>query len=126
MPKEYSRTDRIAAVMLRELAALIQFEVKDPRVGFVTVYAVKVTRDLSHAKVYISRMGSDEEIEQAVKVLNKAKGFLRTALAQKIKLRTMPALHFVYDKSVLEGGRLSKLIDDAISQGESIKKNIDE
>lgn len=126
MPKEYNRVDRIGAVMQKELALLIQYEIKDPRVNFVTVCAVKVSRDLSHAKVYISQLGDQQEIAQTVAVLNKAKGFLRTQLAHKMNLRITPELNFIYDKSVAEGGRLSALIDEAIEKSEAIKKKTDE
>lgn len=126
MPKEYSRTDRIAGLMQRELAYLIQYEIKDPRVKLVTISAVKVSRDLAHAKIYISQLSSEEEISKTVAVLNKAQGFLRTLLAQKMKLRTTPQLHFVHDASIAEGSRLSALIDQALEEDKSIKKKRDD
>ena len=125
MPKEYSRADRIAELIQRELAFLMQREVKDPRVKMVTVSAVKVSRDLSHAKVYISQIAAKEDVEKTVAVLNKASSFLRTALAQRVKLRITPHLHFVYDKSIAEGGRLSSLIDKALADSDAIKKKHD-
>src|SRR3546814_9161952 len=77
MAKEYSRTQRIGDQMQRELAQLIRREVKDPRVGLVTITAVEVSRDVGHAKIFITVMGQDsaEEIAQSIKVLNSAAGF---------------------------------------------------
>ncbi len=85
MAKEYSRTQRIGDQMQRELAQLIRREVKDPRVGLVTITAVEVSRDVGHAKIFITVMGQDnsEEIAQSIKVLNAAAGFLRMQLAVK-------------------------------------------
>jgi ribosome-binding factor A len=85
MAKEYSRTQRIGDQMQRELAQLIRREVKDPRVGLVTITAVEVSRDVGHAKIFITVMGQDnaEDIAQSIKVLNAAAGFLRMQLAAK-------------------------------------------
>ena len=80
MAKEYSRTQRIGDQMQRELAQLIRREVKDPRVGLVTITAVEVSRDVGHAKIFITVMGQDsrDDIAQSIKVLNSAAGFLRS------------------------------------------------
>ena len=118
MAKEYSRTQRIGDQMQRELAQLIRREVKDPRVGLVTITAVDVSRDVGHAKVYITVMGEDsaEEIKQSIKVLNAAAGFLRMQLAREMKLRSVPQLHFHYDESVSRGAHLSALIERAVAE----------
>jgi len=118
MAKEYSRTQRIGDQMQRELAQLIRREVKDPRVGLVTITAVDVTRDLGHAKVYITVMGDDggEQVKQSVKVLNAAGSFLRTQLGREMKLRSVPQLHFHYDESVARGAHLSALIERAVAE----------
>ena len=120
MAKEYSRAQRIGDQMQRELAQLILREVKDPRVsGLVTVTAVEVSRDASHAKVFITIMGSeidDESIRQSVKVLNDASGFLRMQLGKAMKLRTVPQLHFNYDASVRRGVELTSLIERAVAE----------
>ena len=115
MPRDYSRTLRIAEQIQRDLADLIRLEVKDPRVGFVTVTGVEVTKDYSHAKVFYTTLEAGERIAETTAGLNRAGGFLRRELSQRIKLRTMPQLTFVYDESVERGVRLSKLIDDAIA-----------
>lgn len=116
MPKDFSRTLRVADQIQRELADLLQNEIKDPRVGKVTITAVEVTRDYGHAKIFYTTLGSKEENFLAEKGLDHAKGFLRSSLSHRMKLRIIPQLHFVYDESVERGVRLSKLIDEAVAQ----------
>ncbi|ARU87372.1 30S ribosome-binding factor RbfA [Pseudomonas sp. M30-35] len=120
MAKEYSRAQRIGDQMQRELAQLILREVKDPRVsGLVTVTAVEVSRDASHAKVFITVMGAEidaESIRLSVKVLNDASGFLRMQLGKAMKLRSVPNLRFHYDESVIRGAQLSALIERAVTE----------
>ena len=116
MAQEYSRTQRVADQIQRELAALIQREVKDPRLGMATVSAVEVSRDLSHAKVFVTILNGDEdqqEITESVKALNNASGFLRSQLGQRMKLRIVPTLRFHFDDSLSRGNYLSNLIDQA-------------
>lgn len=116
MPKEYSRSLRVADQIQRELADLLQNEIKDPRVKLITITAVEVTRDYSHAKIFYTTLGNPVENDLVEKGLEHAKGFLRTNLSHRMKLRIIPQLHFVYDESVERGIRLSKLIDEAIAQ----------
>ena len=116
MAQEYSRTQRVADQIQRELASLIQREVKYPRVGMATVSAVEVSRDLSHAKVFVTIFNGSEdeqEIIESVKALNSASGFLRSQLGQRMKLRIVPTLRFHYDDSLSRGNYLSNLIDQA-------------
>jgi ribosome-binding factor A len=116
MAQEYSRTQRVADQIQRELASLIQREVKDPRVGMATVSAVEVSRDLSHAKVFVTIFNGSEdeqEITESVKALNSASGFLRSQLGQRMKLRIVPTLRFHFDDSLSRGNYLSNLIDQA-------------
>jgi len=116
MAQEYSRTQRVADQIQRERAALIQREVKDPRVGMATVSAVEVSRDLSHAKVFVTVLNGGEdqqEITESVKALNNASGFLRSQLGQRMKLRIVPTLRFHFDDSLSRGNYLSNLIDQA-------------
>jgi len=115
MAKVFSRTGRVAEQIQRDLAELIQLEVKDPRVGLVTLTGVEVTQDYAHAKVYFTTMGSAEQVPLVQAGLERASGFLRSQLAHRMKLRIMPQLHFIYDSSVAEGVRLSQLIDEAVS-----------
>ncbi len=115
-PRGFNRTDRVADQIQKDLAVLLQRELKDPRVGMVTVSSVSVSKDFSYADVYVSFMdkNSAEEAEKAVEILEKAAGFLRTQLAKGIKLRVMPRLRFHFDATLLEGPRLSALIDKAV------------
>ena len=118
MAKEYSRTQRVADQMQRELALLIQREVRDPRIGMVTVTAAEVSRDLAHAKIFITLMGdaNDEDITQNLAALKDAAGFLRVQLGRVMKLRSIPQLHFFYDESVRRGVHLSSLIERAVAE----------
>lgn len=117
MAREYSRVERIGDQMQRELAQLIQREVKDPRVGMVTVNDVKVSRDLGYADIYVTLLGEQEpeRIKENLQVLKRASGFLRSQIAKRIKLRHVPELRFHYDESVVRGQHLSSLIDEAVS-----------
>ncbi len=118
MAKEYSRTQRIGDQMQRELAQLIQREIKDPRLGLVTLTAIDVSRDLSHAKVFFTVMGQDDDEQKIAlnqSILKEAAGYLRMLLGKSLKLRTIPQLHFLYDESVRRGARLSALIERAVS-----------
>src|SRR5574344_1772655 len=100
MSKQYSRAQRVGDQIQRELAVLIPREVKDPRLGFVTLTGVDVSRDLGHAKVFITLMNSDDEAAVAanLELLNDAAGYLRMLLGKAIKLRSVPQLHFHYDE----------------------------
>jgi ribosome-binding factor A len=124
MAKEYSRTQRVADQIQKELAQLIQLEMKDPRLGMVTVSAVEVSRDLGFADVYVSFLGVDEQdnIDENLEVMKSAAGFLRSQLARSIKLRTIPQLRFRYDSSLRRGAYLSELIEKARS-GDSDHKS---
>ena len=115
MPRDFSRTLRVAEQVQRELADLIRLEVKDPRVGMVTLTGVEVAPDYSHAKVYFTLLGNTAQAESATEGLNHAAGFLRRELGRRIKLRITPQLHFHFDESVERGMRLSKLIDSAVA-----------
>jgi ribosome-binding factor A len=115
MPRDFSRAARIADQIQRDLSELIRQEVKDPRVGLVTVTGVDVTRDLSHAKVYVSSLSDAASTEQSVRALQHAAGFLRTQLGRSLQVRSVPQLHFVYDASIERGVRLSHLIDEAVA-----------
>ncbi len=115
MAKEYSRTQRVADQIQRDLAQIIQHEMKDPRLGLVTISGVRVTRDLAFADVHLTFLGRDsaDEINQALQVMAGAAGFLRSELARGLKLRIIPRLRFHYDESLVRGRKLSSLIDQA-------------
>ena len=112
MAKEYARTQRVADYLQRELAALIQHEVRDPRVGMVSITGVQVSRDLGHARVYYTVMGSEsaDDASESTEALNKAAGFLRSQLSRDSSMRSVPQLRFYFDSSVGRGRHLEDLI----------------
>lgn len=114
MPKNFPRSTRVAEQIRRELAELIQLELKDPRIGMVTLTDVEVTPDYAHAKVFYTMLGDGAALDAAQAGLTHAAGFLRSALHTRMRLRVTPQLQFVYDASVERGARLSQLIDAAI------------
>lgn len=116
MAKDFSRSDRVAEQIRRELADLLQFEVKDPRVGMVTITEVEVSGDMAHAKIFYSAPVQDKPSAQAElqKGLEKSAGFLRSQLGKRMMLRTVPQLHFIYDISIDQGMKISRLIDEAL------------
>jgi len=116
MAKEYSRSERVADAVQRELAVLIRDEVRDPRVGMLSITDVEISRDLAYGKIYVSFVGErdDDEIKGAMAALNGASGYLRRLLAAQIKLRITPTLTFFYDDTGRRGQQLSALIDYAV------------
>ncbi|HXZ49850.1 MAG TPA: 30S ribosome-binding factor RbfA [Usitatibacter sp.] len=110
-----ARRARIADQIQRELAELIRLELRDPRVGMVTLTGVDLSRDQSHAKVYFTVLGPPSQAEAAQEGLAHAAGFLRTSLAHRLTTRSVPELAFVYDESVERGVRLARLIDEAVA-----------
>lgn len=115
--REFKRTDRVADQLQKELAVLIQREVKDPRLGMVTVSGVTVSRDLGYADVHVTLLGeqSPERVKENLQVLKRAAGFLRSQIARRVKLRHVPELRFHFDESVVRGQALSSLIEDAVA-----------
>jgi len=122
MPRDFSRTLRVAEQIQRDLAELLRLEVKDPRIGMVTLTDVEVTADYAHAKVFFTTLGDAAQIAAATEGLNRAAGFLRHELGHRIKLRSIPQLHFIHDESVERGVRLSQLIDAAAVSGDGSDK----
>ena len=118
MPREFTRAERVSDAIQQELAVLIRENVRDPRVGMLSVTDVDISRDLAYAKIHISFVGdrSQDEIDQGIAALNGASGFLRKLLASSIKLRITPKLNFFYDESGRRGQHLSALIDLAVSK----------
>ena len=128
-----SRAQRVGDQIQKELASLIQLEVSDPRIGMVSITGVEVSRDLSHAKVYVTVMNTLSEdasvnqltlsspgeldrieVEENIRALTKASGFLRTMLSKRLRSRSIPKLQFFYDNSIERGQQLSGLIDNAL------------
>jgi len=139
-----SRGQRVADQIQRELATLIQLEVRDPRVGMVSITGIDLSRDLAHAKVFvtvldtvtnngaIANLATAEEddldslqVRDNVEALNKAAGFLRSQLSKRLALRAVPKLRFFYDASIENGQRLSGLIDDALNADKDQRPELD-
>ncbi len=114
MPKNYLRSDRVGEQIRRDLAELIRLEVKDPRVGFVTITSVEVSPDYAHAKVFFTTLEGEAAIPELAQGLRRASGFLRRELGRRIRIHTIPELHWVYDRSIEHGVQLSALIDQAV------------
>ena len=109
------RSERVGDEIRRVLADLIQHEIKDPRLPpMVSVISVEASRDLSHAKVYISILGDEKDKENGILALRSAAGYLRREVASRIRLRVAPELHLIFDDSIERGIRLTKLIDDVM------------
>lgn len=119
MAKNFSRATRIGDQIQKELSDLIRHEVKDPRVGMVTITGVDVASDYSHAKVYVTTLDPKHGIEETLAGLSHAAGFLHSALFHRLSLRVVPQLHFVYDQSIERGVHLSSLIDQAVASDKS-------
>ena len=116
MKKHSPRAQRVADQIQRELADLLRLHLKDPRVGMVTITAVDVSPDLRHAKVLFTHLVGAEHAPSTVQALEHAAGYLRSELAHRLKLYSVPRLEFVYDDSIETGIRLSKLIDRAVDE----------
>lgn len=116
MPRDYPRSRRIADQIQRELSDIIRLELKDPRVGMITITDVDVSPDTKNAKVFFTVLGDQSRIDDATTGLRRAAGFLRSALAHRMEMRSIPQLQFAYDASVERGMRLSQLIDAAIAE----------
>lgn len=114
--KEYARTARIATELQRELAAILRDEARDPRLAAITLQEVRVSRDLAHAKVYFTCFPLDQGGREQERLLNQhLAGFLRRELAHRLRLRTVPELHFLHDESIVRGEQLDSLIDEAVA-----------
>jgi ribosome-binding factor A len=115
MPREFSRSERMAEQLRRELADIVRDEIKDPRLGFVSFTEVRMSRDLSHAVIYCSVLNSEDQAE-AIEILNRAVGFIRKEIARRIRARIVPTLKFAIDDSVMRGAAMDSLISKAIEK----------
>lgn len=125
MPREFKRAERVAGQLRRELAQVIQKEVRDPAVGFISVSDVEVTRDLAHAKVFITVFESEKAAE-TLEALQRKAPWLRHRLSQEMRLRSVPELHFHHDSSVETGQRMDNLIEAALASDRSAPEAEDE
>ncbi len=114
MPREFPRARRVEEQLKRLLVDLVRREVKDPRVGLITITAVEVSRDLSHANVYFTPFAGEGDAKAALAALQHAAGYLRHQVRNEMRLRVAPELAFHIDDSVERGARLSALIHDAV------------
>ena len=115
MPKEYGREHRVADFIQREMAQILMREMKDPRVGMVSINQVRVSPDLGYADLYISSLDTRDEAEreELLAVLRGASGWLRSLIAKRVRMRTTPRLRFHWDKLPEQSHRISRLIDEA-------------
>ena len=129
MAKEFGRAQRVAQEMQKEIAIILQREIKDPRLGMMTtVSGVEVSRDLAYGKVYVTFLNDKDEeaIKHGLKALQDASGFIRTLLGKAMRLRIVPELTFFYDNSLVEGMRMSNLVSNVIKNDEDRRVNPDD
>ncbi|HKX56647.1 MAG TPA: 30S ribosome-binding factor RbfA [Xanthomonadales bacterium] len=124
MPREFNRSERVAGQIRRELASIIQQEVRDPDIGFVSLSDVEVTRDLAHAKVFIT-VFEPEKAQASIKALQSLAKFLRHRLSQEMSIRSVPELHFHHDASVETGLKMDQLINAALASDRSVSGDDD-
>ncbi|MEM0909397.1 MAG: 30S ribosome-binding factor RbfA [Pseudomonadota bacterium] len=128
MPREFSRTERVNQQLHREIATILQHDFKHryPDIGMVTVSGVEVSRDLSHAKVFVSFLLEDTEKNKSdFNLLKQGASFVRSILAKKIKMRAVPSIHFMQDNSATVGSKISALVDHAIQTDKQKHKSSD-
>ena len=119
MQRDFSRTDRVAQQVQQEIAMILQRDFKDPRVGWVTVSSVDVSKDLAYVTVFVTLLGQEddaEKIEKTIEILNKAGGFFRGEIGKRMRLRIVPEIKFAYDDSIVTGIEMSKKVDEAINK----------
>ncbi|MDQ0337305.1 ribosome-binding factor A [Caldalkalibacillus uzonensis] len=106
------RVQRVGEAIKKELSQIFQQELKDPRIGFVTVTGVEMSGDLQQAEVYLTVLGNEEQKEQTLEALAKAKGFIRSEIGRRVRLRHTPELVFKFDESIEYGNRIEKLLQE--------------
>ncbi|MCK3656971.1 ribosome-binding factor A [Pasteurellaceae bacterium Macca] len=124
MSREFKRSDRVAQELQKEIAVILQREVKDPRIGMVTVSDVELSRDLAYAKVFVTFLfdNDPEAIKQGLLGLEKASPYIRTLVGKAMRLRIVPELRFFYDESLVEGMRMSNLVSNVIRDDQARHK----
>ncbi|MEA1062501.1 30S ribosome-binding factor RbfA [Erwinia sp. HR93] len=129
MAKEFGRPQRVAQEMQKEIAIILQREIKDPRLGLMTtVSGVEVSRDLAYAKVFVTFLNDDDEeaVKSGLKALHDASGFIRSLLGKAMRLRIVPELTFFYDNSLVEGMRMSNLVSNVVKRDEARRADSDD
>ena len=124
MSREFKRSDRVSQELKKEVAVILQREVKYPRIGMVTVSDVEVSRDLAYAKIFVTFLfdNDQEAINQGMKGLEKASPYIRSLVGKAMRLRIVPELRFIYDESLVEGMRMSNLVSNVIREDEAKHK----
>ena len=107
-----AKQDKINNIVQKAVSEIIQFELKNPKVGFVTITDVNVTSDLSYAKIFVSFLGQDARKEAGLKALNQSKGYIRTLLAKRLTVRKTPELIFVLDTTLDKGNKIESILHD--------------
>lgn len=110
------RPERIGEQIREEVSQIITGDLKDPRIGVTTVTDVKMSPDLKHARVFVTVMGSDDEVARSLRALNSAAGFVRWQLGRSLQLRYTPQLHFAFDKSVRTAARIEEILEEEASK----------
>jgi ribosome-binding factor A len=125
MAKEFSRVDRLSQHIKKEMAVILQREIKDPRLhSMITVSDVEVSRDLSHAKVFVTFLGMDDsKVEDNLKILNDASGYVRSLIGKRIQTRIVPHIRFAFDQSLNEGIRMASLVASVRQEDERKRKD---
>ncbi|WP_392560921.1 30S ribosome-binding factor RbfA [Orbus sturtevantii] len=124
MAKSFSRPQRVGHELQKEIAIILQREIKDPRLGMVTVSGVELSRDLSYAKVFVTFLYDKDAdvVTQGLKILDEATGYIRSLVGKAMQLRIIPELKFVYDESLVEGMRMSNLVTEVINKDQNRRK----
>lgn len=110
------RAERVGEQTKKEIMDIVNNKVKDPRVGFITITDVELTNDLSQGKVYLTVLGNQKEVDNTFKALDKAKGFIKSELGSRMRLRIIPELSFEYDESIEYGNKIERMIQDLHKQ----------
>jgi ribosome-binding factor A len=113
------RPERLAEQIKEEVSLIIAGEVEDPRVGFVTVTEARVTPDLKHAKIYVSILGTEQEVKESLAALKHASGFIRTSLGAVLRMKRTPELHFVYDDTTETAARIEELLNEEVKKAQA-------
>lgn len=127
MAKEYSRSQRVSQQVQKEIALILQREIRDPRIGMVTVSGVDVSRDLAFAKIFVTFFTvGDQTPESALEALTESTSYIRSLLAKAMRLRITPNITFCFDQSLTEGMRISNLVTKAVKTDETRRGDTDE
>jgi ribosome-binding factor A len=113
----YKRSQRVSDLLRKEIADIIMYKLKDPRIGFITVTGVDVTDDIKIARIYVSIL-KDEERKTTIEILNSAKSFIRSELSKRLRMKFIPSIEFRLDTSIESGHKIERLLKEA-GEGES-------